>query len=152
MKWLLRDFKKFYHKQLKASKYSEIQDDNPFEEYVRTSGVHFDDEQNNSNESSSNWLKISFYLSLVVNSSLWFSNNKFTTLLKDLDCLGKESYVLLTVNDVVFRFTIERLWRFMMPKENKILLNYFFSQMTEEYMITFAEEISIIKAIENAQN
>ena len=109
MKSLLRDFKKFYQKQVKISTSSKIQEDDLFEEYVRTSGLAFSVEESDLNKSP-NLLSISFYLSLIVNSSLWFTNNKFVQLLEDHNCLGEKGDTLLTVNDVVFKLTINRLW------------------------------------------
>ena len=143
MKCLFREFKKFYNKELKISTLPKIQDANLFEEYAKINGLLSDVEEANFIEAPLSWLSISFHLSLIVNPSLWFSISTFENILKNYNYLSKED-PLLTVNDVLFKPTLERIWRFLMQKENRILWKHFFAQLTEDYREEFTDEISII--------
>ena len=143
MKCLFREFKKFYNKELKISTLSKIQDANLFEEYAKINGLLSDVEEANFIEAPLSWLSISFHLSLIVNPSLWFSISTFNKILKNYNYLSEED-PLLTVNDILFKPTNKKVRKFLMKKENRILIRNFIAHLSENYREEFTDEISII--------
>ena len=153
MKWLLRDFKKFYHKQVKLINLGKSDNVNILENYIKSWNLdHQAAEEDSNNTFYSNWFKISFYLSLVVHPLMWFSNSKFAKFLEDQNCLTSESPALVVINDIIFKLTTERLIRFWQPKENKLLLNYFLDQMSDECRTKYQEEVKILKSLSLPEN
>ena len=120
IKCLLRDFKKFYHDQLKVYNLSEEQDYCYFEEYVKASGISCIN-KTNSEDLYSNHFKISLYLLLIINPSLCFTNDKLINIIRHHRRLKKEINSLLIMNDVIFNLTMERLWKFIESRENRLL-------------------------------
>ena len=153
MKWVLRDFKKFYHKQVKLVNLGKSDYVNILENYIKSCDLdHQAAEEDSNNTFYSSWFKISFYLSLVVHPLMWFSNSKFAKFLEDQNCLTSESSALLVINDIIFKLTTERLIRFWQPKENKLLINYFLDQMSDECKTKYQEEVKILKSLSMLEN